>query len=212
MFNHPKVAADSEQSGGTGDVLCQLAADAAGEQMARFEVLDLLFPRPSSEESCENENQFSAVQWILKTDTDVITAAARMVPGVEWLEDSDVTEVLYRLRGQLYACFDSTRHTLSLAQARAAPLRLEFRFRMPIDHDFLVLYCATNRPLNLDITSLSSSDRMWLAHVYTSRLNNGEDQRYLVSFVIDIIRDCLGPQSPSRLFLTSRHSVSWSKN
>ena len=53
MFNDPEVAADSEQSGGTGDVLGQLASDAAGEQTARFAVLDLPFPRPSSEDCRE---------------------------------------------------------------------------------------------------------------------------------------------------------------
>ena len=226
----PEVAADSTQSGGTGDVLGQLpaASDATGEQTASFEVLDLGFPRLLYEASRENENQCSAIQWILETstDTDVITAAARMVPEIEWPED--VLDTLYRLHSQFYACFDSTRHMLPLAQARAAaclkamchlhmernlgdglhlqpdghvysPYTHGSTFRMPPDHDFLVLYCATNEPLNLDITSLSTSDRMWLAHVFTYRLNNGENQPHLVAFVVDFVRICLSPESPSRL-------------
>ena len=227
LANDPEVAPDSEQSGGTGDVLGQLASDAAREQTAFFEGLDVDFLRSSSEER-DNKIQCSAVQWILETstDTDVITAAARMVPEIEWPED--ITDVRYRLDSQFYGCFDSTSHSLPLAQARASvclkamchlhierkledgldlyadghvrPSYLRDRIlRMPLDHDFLILYCARNQPLNLDITSLSSSDRLWLAHVFTYHLNNDEDHSYLVPFVIDFVRICLGPKSPSRL-------------
>ena len=224
LANDPEVAADSEQSEGTGVVLGQLAADAAGEQTAPFEVLRLEFPRPLSEASREDEIQTSAVQWILETstDTDVITAAARMVPEIEWPED--VLDVLSRLHGQFRACFDSTGHAPPLAQARAAaclkaichlhisrnlkgvPQLLlnghvyPYEFKMPLDNDFFVLYWATNRPFHPDITSLSPSDRMWLAHVFTYRLNNGENHPYLITFVVNFVGICIGESdSSSRL-------------
>ena len=217
MANYPDAAADSEQSGGSR-IIFQLASDSAGEQTASLGLVSL---RPLPEESRENEIQCSAAQCVLETstDTDVITAAAQMAPQIEWPEG--VFDVLSRL---FRACFDSTRHTLPLAQARAAgclkaichlhiKLNLKqiiylesdghvqyFRgFRMSPDHDFLVLYCATNQPLNLDINSLSSSDRMWLAHIFTYRLHNGDKNPHLVTFVIDFVRICIGSESSSRL-------------
>ena len=72
-------------------------------------------------------------------------------------------------------------------------------FRMPVDHEFRVLYCATNEPLNLDITSLSSSDRIWLAHVFTYPLHTGYKKPPFNAFVIDFFRICLGQESPTRL-------------
>ena len=120
LANEPEVATGSKQFVGTGYVFGQLASDAAGEQTASFEVLDLGFPRPLPEAAHETKIQSSAVQWILETstDTDVITAVARMVPEIEWPED--VLDMVYRLHRQFRGCFDSTRCILPLAEARAA--------------------------------------------------------------------------------------------
>ena len=60
-----------------------------------------------------------AVEWILQksTDTDIITAAARMVPEIEWPEE--VGDVLIQLDRHLYASFDPARELPPLAQERA---------------------------------------------------------------------------------------------
>ena len=65
--------------------------------------------------------QSRAVQWIIEisTDMDNIAAAAGMVPEIEWPDAEDVTDMLDRLKGHFYACFDPARHILPLAQARA---------------------------------------------------------------------------------------------
>lgn len=61
------------------------------------------------------------VQWILETSTDseMIFAAVRMIPEVEWAHQSDITDVLAQLKSHFFLCFDSTRQLLPLTQAQA---------------------------------------------------------------------------------------------
>jgi Family of unknown function (DUF6535) len=169
-----------------------------------------------------------AVQWILETstDTDIITAAARMVPEIEWPED--ITGVLNRLEGHLYASFDPARQLPPLAQERAVaclkamyhfyvernqktPFVLYdgdiFRFDDPYvyqmrgDQGFLFISCAVDDPNeHLDITSLTLSDRAWMAHMLTYRLHDGTVSSKAVTFVLNFVCICLPDQeTPSRL-------------
>ena len=105
----------SEQSGVQSD------ADVAGEEITSLEKLDLDSLEPPTELAEEYAVQSSAVQWILatSTDTDTVTTAARMLPGIEWPAGDDVTGVLDRLQSHFYACFDPTRLVLPQSQARA---------------------------------------------------------------------------------------------
>ena len=173
------------------------------------------------------------IQWILETstDNDMTTTAVMMVPEVEWPNQYDVTDVLDRLRSQLYACFDPSRQLLPLAETRAAgclkaiyhlsferdldnPLFIgysgiwdgdDFLYQIPRDcqgQAFDVIFCVQNRRMQtgrrpeVDITSLSPSDRMWMAHMFTFRLF----KRDYDPFVIDFVKTCLlDPASPGRL-------------
>jgi Family of unknown function (DUF6535) len=168
-----------------------------------------------------------AIQWIIETstDTDIITAAVWMVSEVEWPDEYNVTFLLGRLTSHFYACFDSTRQLLPLARERAvACLKAIFHFRVerdmehslaifydgivsqesgllyevPIDQGFLLILSAVDDPNELDITSLASSDRMWLAHMLTYRLHDGSEHSKFLTFVIDFIDKCLhDPKSPA---------------
>jgi Family of unknown function (DUF6535) len=170
-----------------------------------------------------------AIQWIIETSTDrdIITAAARMVPEVERPDEHDVTFTLVRLKSHLYSCFDITRQLLPLTQERAvACVKAIFhlyaerdlmrsillghdgiysrdhhvRYSFPRDRDFLLVSCAMDEPNELDISSLPSSDRMWLAHIFSCRLHKGGETRKFLSFVTDFIDGCLhNPKSPPRL-------------
>ena len=173
--------------------------------------------------------QSSAVHWILETSTDIdnIAAAAGMVPEIGWPAEDAVTNVLDRLKSHFYACFDPTRQILPLAQARAVacmramshffvePDRLNLfsiypdgciysrddhhMYRMLPDQAYLVVRCAVDDNLELDTESLTLSDRLWMAHVFTHRLGKGDRGQTIVPFVVDFIGVCLDPKSPARL-------------
>ena len=170
-----------------------------------------------------------SIEWILETstDTDMVTAAARMVLEVEWPDQYNVGGVLDRLKNHLDACFDSTRQLLPLAQARAVAclkaiyhmcfqrgLNTEMSIRysgidsterhllyqIPRNQDFLLISCAAAELNELDVTSLPYSDRMWMAHILTYRLHQRVFRPSLEDFVIHFISICLlDSKSPPRL-------------
>jgi Family of unknown function (DUF6535) len=227
LFAHgPEAAAGSELSAVAERV--RSAVVAAGERKISLDVLDL-GSLESRAEAQVNAVQSSAIHWILETttDTDIISTAARMILEIEWPAEDDVTDVVDRLKGHFYACFDPTRQMLPLAQARAvACLKARYHFcverdlrnpfhiysdgdmvsndddntyHMPPDHDFRVVRCAAGYPIELDIASLQLSDRMWMAHVFTYRLQQGSRNPEVVTFVVDFIGICLNSESPTRL-------------
>jgi Family of unknown function (DUF6535) len=199
------------------------------EQMESPKALDLGFRGSHTELAQAYAIQASAVQWILETstDSDIVAAAARMVLEIEWPAKDDVTDVLQRLKSHFYACFDPTQQILPLAQARAAacikamshfcverdmgnPFHIypegaivsssdRYIYHMVPDHDFLVASCGVELPLKLDTTSLTLSDRMWIAHMFTYHLHEGHRHPEVVTFVIDFIDTCLDSTSPARL-------------
>ena len=167
---------------------------------------------------------------VTSTDTDTVTTAARMLPEIEWPAGDDVTGVLDRLKGHFYACFDSTQLVLPQSQARAVAcskamyhlhvereLSPSFQFfsnrgqifsefdhqvyNIHPDQDFLVVSCAIGRNEALDITSLSISDQMWMAHMFTYHLHsrNGVNNPGFVTMVIDFIETCLDSMPAQRL-------------
>ena len=169
-----------------------------------------------------------AVEWILQksTDTDIITAAARMVPEIEWPEE--VSDVLIQLDRHLYASFDPARQLPPLAQERAvACVKAMYHFyverkldtpffigdggdifseedhylyQMHGDQGFLPIACAVDDPIKLDIASLTIPDRTWMAHIFTYRLHDKKIRPMSVPFLLDFIRSCLSePTPPSRL-------------
>jgi Family of unknown function (DUF6535) len=169
-----------------------------------------------------------SIQWILETSTDmvIITTAVEMVPEVEWPDGHDVTFVLDQLTRQLYATVDSpwqlTSHTrermqtclkaifhLYVARDLWGPVNIsnnDLRYNdrhlraMPDDQDFQLISCVTERPYVLDITSLTFSNRMWMAHILTYHLHHGDRHPRILSFVNGFIDKCLhDPKSPSRL-------------
>ena len=95
--------------------------EAAGEDAASYENLDLSLLELPVEVAQSHGIQCDAVQWIIETSTDIgnIAAAAGMVPEMEWTAAEGVTDMLDRLENHFYACFDLTDHILPLAQARA---------------------------------------------------------------------------------------------
>ena len=171
--------------------------------------------------------EIHAVQWVLErsTDTDIITAAARMVPEIEWPED--VTGVLDRLDSHLYGSFDPARQLPFLTQERAVacvkamyhiyvernmetPFFIgdgdiysydhHYLYQMHGEQGFLLIACAVDDPNELDITSLTVSDRTWMAHMFTYRLHDGTISPKAVTFVLDFICICLlDPNPPGRL-------------
>ena len=171
-----------------------------------------------------------SVQWILQrsTDMEMITAAMQMVPEVEWLDRHIAIGVLDRLKGQFYGCFDSSQQLLPLAHARAVAcikaishlwfegyakkplLRViqggvysdehNHTYYLPEDRDFLAVLHALGSSLNLDITSLSFSDRMWMAHMFTNGLCREYYYPDFNTSVTDFINTCLNDsRSPPRL-------------
>ena len=170
-----------------------------------------------------------SIQWILETTTDMdtITAAVGMVPEVEWPDQYDAPGVLERLKNHLYSCFDSTRQLLPLAQSRAVtclkaiyhlvrerdlPSPFDFYdngiysfehrcfYEMPLKDQGILISCVPGRSINLDLTSLSPSHRIWLAHMLTYRLHEGDRHSSVENFVIDLIDACLrDTTSPGQL-------------
>ena len=223
----PETALRSEQSRTTRGV--ELSTAAAGEQTGASEELNLRCLELSVEMAQAHAVQSSAVQWILETstDTDNITAAAEMVPEIEWPAAENVTHVLDRLKSHTIACFDPTQQILPHAQARAVVYLkamchlnvqqdLGYPFRVfkdgeicfTIDHTsyhmlpdkaFLVVCCALNSLVNLDIASLPLSDRMWMAQMFTYRLHKGNYRPKFVTLAINLIGICLDSKSPARL-------------
>ena len=222
----PELVGGSEHSGNTGDV--QPSSGATGEQTTWhwLEELNLTFLEPHIEaQRAQNSALSNAVQWTLETttDIDIIATAASMIPEIEW-PDEDVTNVLERLKGHFYACFQPTGHILVLAQGRAVVCmkaiyhiyikrQLPFPFYifddgrirnadddrlyfMQPNRDFLVVWCAMGDPIELDIASLPTPDHMWMAHVFAYRLNVGGDDPKFATFVINFIRTCIISESP----------------
>ena len=175
-----------------------------------------------------------SIQWVLETSTDIdiVTSAVEMVPEVEWPGQDDINGVVDRLKSLLYSCFDSTRQVLPLTQSRASAClkaiyhlcferklaRKPFRiydggiwsiehtgvYPIPHDQEFLIISYAVDEIHEVDINFLSSSDRMWMAHVFTYRLHRGHSNRKLDTRVIDFISICLlDSTSPRRLIADS---------
>ena len=202
--------------------------EAAGE---RTEKLDLSILDPPVEIAQSRAIQSCAVRWIIEisTDMDNIAAAAGMVPEIEWTAAEGVTEMLDRLENHFYACFDPTRHILPLAQARAvACLKAIYHcsveqsldvpfyvflsgevyfsndrrsFYVASDPNYLVICCMEGPLAKLKMKSLSLSERMWMAHMFTYRLYRGDNDSDFVTFLVDFIDTCLDPGSkpPARL-------------
>ena len=209
IANDPEADRGSEQWGAHSD------ADAPGEKTTSLElVLDSL----ESPVKAEYAVQSSAVEWILaiSTDTDTVITAARMLPEIEWPAGNDVIGVMDRLNSHLCACFNpSTREVLPQAQARAiacckAMLHLYVErkpspsfswgdIKFDFDKDFLIVSNTVEQPGQLDITSLSVSDRSWVAHMFTYHLDDGAGGRDFVTNVIDFIEMCLDSMPPYRL-------------
>ena len=220
----PEVAGGSEQArvskSGQSD------SEAAGEHT---EKLDLSLLEPPVKIVQSHAVQSRAVQWIIETSTDIdnISAAAGMVPEIEWLAAEGVIDMLDRLKSHFHACFDHAQHILPLAQARAVaclkairhcsvesgqgnPLMviphgtIHFKnepnlFKMAPDQAYLVVHCAVEYPVELNMKLLPLSDRMWMAHMFTYRLHRGDNNPNFVTFLIDFIDTCLDPKSPARL-------------
>jgi hypothetical protein len=85
-------------------------------------------------------------------------------------------------------------------------------YKMLQNKDIFDIFCAaqylhpsiffnyhTYLPLSGHIASLSLSDRMWMARMFTYRLKEDKYEPDLVSFVIVFINICLDTQSPARL-------------
>ena len=213
---------ESEESGAQSD------ADVAGEKTISLEKLDLDFLEHLVE-LAGYAVQSSAVQWILatSTDPDTVTTAAKMLPEIEWPAGHDVTEVLDRLKGHFHACFDLTGGVLPQSQARAivclkaiVHLYAERGLDPPFifwgvgrifsnfdhsschihpDQDFFIVSSAIGRNEALDIASLSVSDQMWMAHIFTYQLHGGNHKQYFVTIVIDFIETCFDSMPPQRL-------------
>ena len=66
------------------------------------------------------------------------------------------------------------------------------------DQGFLPIACAVNDLNKLDITSLTISDRMWMAHIFTFRLHDEMVGPKVTGFLLEFIRFCLLQPSPPR--------------
>lgn len=129
----------------------------------------------------------------------------------------DITILLGQLRRHLKHCFDSTGRLRDSAQSLAMAcmkanyqLCLEhhqdnslhihndgvqddngWRCIIPVDQNFRIISCIRGNLIRLDIASLSSWDRMWLAHMFPYRLHEGDYDSAFEIFVIYFIRDFL---------------------
>jgi hypothetical protein len=134
-----------------------------------------------------------------------------------------------RLESGFIACFDPHRKILPLAQGGAvACLKamshlcveqdldttfyiytngdiwfkhgFQFWHMTPDDQAFLVVSSAVDEsPDNLDITRLPLSDLMWMAHMFTYRLQKGRDDPEFDAVVVKFIGTCLDSEPPARL-------------
>ena len=221
--NFRSAANDPEAAG----VVEHSVSEAAGEHTAPYGKLDLSFLDLPVGVAQSYAIQSHAVRWIIETSTDIdnIAAAARMVPEIEWLAAEGVADMFHRLESHFVACFDHTYNILPLAQAQAVAClnaichchnveqsrgnpsfgssqRIEDLFdlfNMAPDQNYLVVRCAVEYPIELNIKSLPLSDRMWMAHMFTYRLHKGDNDPGFVAFLIDFIDTCLDPKSPPRL-------------
>ena len=215
--NDPEAAGGEEHS----------SSEAAGEYTEKK--LDLSFLDPPIEIAQSSAIQSRAVQWIIETSTDMdnIAAAAGMVPEIEWSAAEGVIDMLDRLKNHLFTCFDPTHHILPLAQARAVACLKAMRhcsveqspgipfnvfpgggvyfhnvgqfLYMASDQSYLVVSCVEEPPDELNMKSLSLSDRMWMAHMLPYLLHQGDKDPEFVTFLIGFINTCLDPNSPARL-------------
>ena len=163
------------------------------------------------------------------TDMDNIAAAAGMIPEIEWPAEENVDVVFDRLKNHFRACFDPTRQILPLAQAQAtaclkamccfdveqdmenlfhlsssgfiySELYPSFFYSMIPDQGFLTISCAVDiHCIKLDMASVPLYDRMWMAHMFTYRLYNGDNNPDFVNSVIGFIGTCLDSKTPTRL-------------
>ena len=150
-----------------------------------------------------------------------------MVPEIDWTAAEGVTEMLYWLNNHFYSCFDPTLHILPLAQAQAVAClkaiyhcsierseyislevlsdgdvysRYNWHFlHLASDQTYLAICCMVDRPSELDMRSLSLSDKMWMACMFTYRLDEGNKYIGFDTFLIDFIDTCLNSESPGRL-------------
>jgi hypothetical protein len=71
---------------------------------------------------------------------------------------------------------------------------------MPDEQDFYLISSVVERPYDMDMTSLPFADCLWMAHILTYRLHNGDQNANIRRFVHDFISKCLhDPKTPSRL-------------
>ena len=219
----PEPTGGSEHSGITGDV--QPDPDATGEQtMWQLTFLEPAIEAQRAQDlASSNAVQWTLET---TTDLDIIATAASMIPEIEWPDEDNVTNVLERLNGHFYACFHPTGHILVLVQGRAvvclkAMYHIHIKRQLPFpfyifedgriqstddnswyfmqpNRDFLVVWCAMawRDPIELDIASLPTPDRMWMAHVFAYHLHKEGDDPEFVTFVINFIRACIFSESP----------------
>ena len=117
------------------------------------------------------------------------------------LATEGVTDMLRRLTCHFYWCFDPAQHILPLEQAwavaclkaihhcsveqsRGIPFSvnenemmffIRLAFYMAPDQAYLMFHCAAKYPFELDMQALPSSDRIWMAHMFTYRLHESNN-------------------------------------
>jgi hypothetical protein len=95
----------------------------------------------------------------------------------------------------------SLRHSIRLFRdGQIASRDNSYWYKVHPDPAFLVIFCADDEyGLNrLDITSLPSSDRIWMAHIFAYRLQDDYTPS-LSAYVIRFIGICFNSDSPSCL-------------
>ena len=218
-----KLAGGLEHSGNTGDV--EPDSGATEEQtMWQLTFLDPPIEAQRAQNFASSNHVQWTLETTM--DLDIIATAASMIPEIEWPDEDDITNMLERLKGHFYACFHPSGQILVLAQGQAVVClkamyhvyikrQLPFPFYifedgciqstddnswyfMQPNRDFLVVWCAMARgdPIKLDITSLPTADRMWMAHVFAYHLQKEGDDPKFVTFVISFIRTCIVSESP----------------
>ena len=81
-----------------------------------------------------------------------------------------------------------------------APNMANTHFDMAADQTFLVACCMVEDSVEVNMKSLPLSDRMWMAHMFTYRLHQGDNYySRFVTFLIEFIDTCLDLKSPTRL-------------
>ena len=190
--------------------------------------LSILDPPVEIAQSCAIQSRAVRWIIETSTDMDNIAAAAGMVPEIEWTAAEGVTEMLDRLKNHLYACFDPIWVILPLAQARAVAClkaiyhcsveqsrdipfdaypnqgvysRNAYQFlHMPAsDQTYLAICCVDRYTSKPNMKPISLSDRMWMAHMFTYRLDKGDSDPVFDTLLIDFIDTSLDSKSPTRL-------------